>query len=46
MEDFAASNSSQIEEIEDEITQYEDILKDDHAHNEWDKSVDEFYIDF
>ena len=45
MEDFATSNSSQIEEIEGEITQYKDILLDDQAHNDWDKSVDEFYID-
>ena len=45
MEDFATSNSSQIEEIEEEIMQYKDILLDDQAHNDWDKSVDEFYID-
>jgi hypothetical protein len=43
--DFAAWNSSQIEEIEDEITQYKDMLVADQAFDEWDKSVNEFHIE-
>jgi hypothetical protein len=44
--DLAAWNSSQIEDIEDEITQYKDILVEDQALDEWDsKSAAEFYFE-
>jgi hypothetical protein len=43
--DLAAWNSSHIEEIEDEIRQYEDMLLADQDLNEWDKMGDEFHIE-
>jgi hypothetical protein len=47
IDDLAASNSSEIEEIEDEITQYRDMLAADHTFDEWDKIplADEFHIE-
>ena len=45
--DLAAWNSSQVEEIEDEATQYEDMLVADQDLDEWDKLADsvEFHIE-
>jgi hypothetical protein len=44
--DLAAWNSSQIENIEDDITEYKDMLVADQALDEWDsKSADEFYFE-
>jgi hypothetical protein len=48
IEGLSAWNSSQIEDIEDEITQYRDImmLVEDQALNEWDsKLADEFHFE-
>jgi hypothetical protein len=43
--DLAVSNSSQVEEVEDDIMQYKDILIADRAHDEWDKLADEFHVE-
>jgi hypothetical protein len=43
--DLAAWNSSQIEEIEDEIRHYEDMLVADREFNEWDRLADEFHFE-
>jgi hypothetical protein len=45
IDDIAALNSSQIEEIEDEIMQYKDMLVADQDLNHWDKSANEFHIE-
>jgi hypothetical protein len=48
IDDLAACNSSQIEEIEDEIiTEYKDMLVADQDLDEWDKSAtaDEIHIE-
>ena len=37
---LAALNSSQIEEIDDEIRQYKDMLVADQDFEEWDKLVE------
>ena len=41
---LAAWNSSQIEEVDDEITQYADMLVADQDFEEWDKPADEYFI--
>ena len=47
--DLAAWNSSQIEEIKDEFTEYKDMLVADKDFDEWDKLAladhDEFHIE-
>ena len=44
--DLAAWNSSQVEEIENELGQYyKDVLVAEQDLDEWDKLVDEFHIE-
>jgi hypothetical protein len=43
--DLAAWNSAQIEEIEDEIIQYQDMLVADQDSNNWDNLADDFYVE-
>jgi hypothetical protein len=45
IDDIAALNSSQIEDIEDEIMQYKDMLVADQEFDHWDKSANEFHIE-
>jgi hypothetical protein len=45
IDDLAAWNSSQIEEIEDEIRQFEDMLVADQDLDEWDKMGGEFHFE-
>ena len=42
---LAAWNSLQIEEVDDEITQYEDMLIVDQDFEEWDKPADDYFIE-
>jgi hypothetical protein len=42
--DLAAWNSGQVEEIDNEMREYEDMLVADRDFEEWDKSADEFVI--
>ena len=42
---LAAWNSSKIEEIEDEVTQYNDMLVADKDLDEWDKLADEVHVE-
>jgi hypothetical protein len=45
---LAAWNSSEVEEIDDELRQYEDMLVADRDFDEWDKSelADEFIVEY
>jgi hypothetical protein len=47
IDDLAAWNSSQLEEIDDEITQYKDMLVAEQDFDEWDKlaTANEFYFE-
>jgi hypothetical protein len=42
--DLAAWNSAHVEEIDNEIREYEDMLVSDRDFEEWDKSVDKLVI--
>jgi len=42
--DLAAWNSAQVEEIDNKMQQYEDMLIADQDFKEWDKSMDELVI--
>ena len=42
--DLAAWNSAQIEEIDNEMREFEDMLAADRDFEEWNKSADEFVI--
>jgi hypothetical protein len=42
--DLAAWNSAQVEEVDNEMREYEDMLIEDRDFEEWDKSVDELVI--
>jgi hAT family C-terminal dimerisation region len=42
---LAVWNSLQVEEVDDEIRQYEDMLVADLDFEEWDKQVDEYFIE-
>jgi hypothetical protein len=42
--DFASWNSSQIEEIDDEVRQYSDMLAGDEDLDKWDNLADEIHI--
>ena len=42
---LAVWNSLQVEEVDDEIRQYEDMLVADQDFKEWDKQVDEYFIE-
>ena len=42
--DLAAWNSAQIEEFDNEMREFEDMLDADRDFEEWNKSADEFVI--
>ena len=42
---LAAWNSSNMEEVDDEVTQYKDMLVADKNLDEWDKLADEVHIE-
>jgi len=42
--DLAAWNSAQVEEIDNEMQEFEDMLVSDQDFEEWDKSADELVI--
>lgn len=42
--DLAAWNSAQVEDIDNEMREYEDMLIADQDFEKWDKSVDELII--
>ena len=43
--DLAAWNSAQVEEIDNEMREFEDMLISDRDFEEWDKPADELVID-
>jgi hypothetical protein len=42
---LAAWNSTQVDEVDNEIKEYEDMLTADRDFEDWDKSADEFYLE-